>query len=274
MKTDLKLKSTNEDKHMYDEHMTSQRKSKQRVHFFQDSSNNNYNGQCELESSQENLKRYNKEITKLILRNYSKEPRNNVVIDFGAGNGQLASLVSKEGACTPICVEIDSVLSHELEKKGFLTFSSLKNTRIPKADFIYSSNVLEHIEDDETTLADLYNQLVTNGTISIFVPALPFLYSNFDYQVGHFRRYTKKDLYLKLANAGFIDISIRYFDSLGIITWLLMKMLRVRPSSKTGVSISMIIYDKMVFPCSRFFDKIGFSIFAGKNLVAYARKGS
>ena len=54
----------------------------------------------------------------------------------------------------PICIEIDLENRKYLKSKGFVVFKSIFN---PKNNFdaVFSSNVLEHIEDDQKTLNDI-----------------------------------------------------------------------------------------------------------------------
>ena len=60
--------------------------------------------------------------------------------------------------------------------------------------FVYTSNVLEHIQHDVSVLTDIKNKMSVNGKLAIYVPALPILFSDFDTSIGHFRRYSKKEL--------------------------------------------------------------------------------
>ena len=76
----------------------------------------------------------------------------------------------------------------------------------------------------------------------------------------------------KVKSVGFEVMSVKYFDSVGIITWLLMKIVGVRPNSQRGVSILMSLYDNVIFPISRTIDFLGMSRIAGKNLILIARK--
>jgi SAM-dependent methyltransferase len=242
--------------------------------FFQDSTNIEYGGQNELESSESGLKRYSKSISKRLLSKSQFNQAEEVIIDFGAGTGQIACLVRENTSISPICIEIDPTLISKLEVREFKTFSSIKDLSVPQASLIYSSNVLEHIEDDVEILSEMYNKLIPSGIVAIFVPALPFLFSDFDRQVGHFRRYKKSELASKVTSAGFEIISIQYFDSVGIITWWLMKLIGVRPNSKNSISILMSIYDNLIFPISRVIDLCGMSKIAGKNLILLGRKAA
>jgi SAM-dependent methyltransferase len=64
-------------------------------------------------------------------------------------------------------------------------------------------NVLEHIADDDAALRELFRVLKPEGTLLLFVPALPFLFSRLDTYYGHFRRYRRDDLVRRVADAGF-----------------------------------------------------------------------
>ena len=58
-------------------------------------------------------------------------------------------------------------------------------------------NVLEHIEDDKEELNIAVSKLNQGGHLIILVPAHNELYSKFDKEIGHFRRY-KVDFFNQL----------------------------------------------------------------------------
>jgi putative generic methyltransferase len=70
-------------------------------------------------------------------------------------------------------------------------------------DFIYSLNVLEHIEDDKKTIAECYRILKSGGYCLFVVPRGDKLYDYFDEILFHKRRYAKGELRKKCENAGF-----------------------------------------------------------------------
>lgn len=82
-------------------------------------------------------------------------------------------------------------------------------------------NVLEHIEDDEKTLKNLYVLLKNNGYLILIVPSHPFLYGKIDSSIGHFRRYTKNNIKEKTEKAGFRVIKCRRINFLGGLGWFL-----------------------------------------------------
>jgi SAM-dependent methyltransferase len=138
-------------------------------------------------------------------------------------------------------------------------------------DFIYTSNVLEHIEYDEDILRNLATKLKTGGTIAIYVPAFPILFSNLDRNVGHFRRYQKVELIKKLKGAGFEVIECNFSDSLGFISTLCLKLLGFKFDSGTQATVLMKIYDRLILPISKSVDFLGCKYLFGKNLIAYGK---
>ena len=117
------------------------------------------------------------------------------VIDYGAGNGEFC-LDSFQNVDF-FAVEPDKYLMEKLRDKG-INVLALKKFKSSSVDYVYSINVLEHIENDEEVLQEIYNVLAFNGKLLIYVPAFQFLWTGLDDQVKHFRRYTKKSLSNKL----------------------------------------------------------------------------
>lgn len=188
------------------------------------------------------------------------------VIDYGAGNGEFC-LDSFQNVDF-FAVEPDKYLKEKLRDKG-INVLALKKFKNSSVDYVYSINVLEHIENDEEVLQEIYNVLAFNGKLLIYVPAFQFLWTGLDDQVKHFRRYTKKSLSNKLKKSGFKINSLKYADSVGFFVVALHKLL------KRDVKLNkrnIILFDKILFPLSRVLDRLLFESFFGKNIYAYAEK--
>jgi glycosyltransferase involved in cell wall biosynthesis len=96
-------------------------------------------------------------------------------------------------------------------------------------DTVVCLNVLEHIEDDAGTLADLHAVLPAGGRLVLLVPALARLYGTLDEHLRHFRRYEKADLEAKVRAAGFVLEDCRFLNRPGILGWYVNgKILRRR----------------------------------------------
>lgn len=88
-------------------------------------------------------------------------------------------------------------------------------------DSVLCANVLEHISDDALALKQLASILPPGGRLVVLVPAEPRLYCDLDRSVGHFRRYTSRELVERLRGAGFTVNSVRYWNSPGVVGWIL-----------------------------------------------------
>ena len=101
-----------------------------------------------------------------------------------------------------------------MKKNDFKSYES-------SIDSVISSEVLEHIKDDQEALKTLHYVLKPNGILVLDVPAFNFLYSPYDKKIGHYRRYTKKSVRNLLEKNGFKIESIRYWNLMGFFGWLL-----------------------------------------------------
>jgi SAM-dependent methyltransferase len=222
-----------------------------------------YTGKQELDDMQI-MQNYNRGIVSILkgcLENGQK------IVDFGAGIGTLASFFPQSNIT---CLEIDKQQQAILKQKGFHVVESLEGIADASITFFYSSNVLEHIEDDYTTVQEIWQKIAPQGRVVFYVPAFPVLFSEMDRRVGHFRRYTKKRLTDVFSQANFDIEKIFYSDSLGFLATLVFKFI----GSKEGIASrkQLLFYDRIVYPVSRFLDTLFFSRYLGKNIVLVARK--
>ena len=192
-------------------------------------------------------------------------------VDFGAGEGTLSAAMREHGL-TVTCVEPDPRLRERLSDQGFEVCAGLGEVTDRSREFIYSLNVLEHIEDDAASLAELLRKLRPGGRLFLYVPALQVLFSSMDKKIGHYRRYDKRQLIKIAVDTGFSIERIDYADSCGVMATLLYKLLGSRKGDISTTSIK--IYDRIVFPMSRVLDRMGLSRLFGKNLMVLLRRPS
>jgi SAM-dependent methyltransferase len=231
-----------------------------------ESSNFVYTGLRELEDTEKNLIRYNTFIVKTFLNHSNFSIK---ILDFGAGIGTLSNIWRKlDQKVTITCLELDRKQLQILRNRDFKTITTLDSTN--KFEYIFSSNVLEHIENDREALNEIYRSLMKNGRLGIFVPANQILYSHIDKKIEHFRRYSKKELESKVKSSGFkIEKSI-YVDSLGFFAWGLAKILKLNIQDSDSKKLKF--YDKIIWPISHFLDNLGCKFIFGKNLLVLAVK--
>jgi SAM-dependent methyltransferase len=200
------------------------------------------------------------------------------IIEHGAGTGVMSRLLLDRGVGPLALTEPDPKLAAML-KSAFKGRADVEVSQATLEDYlvrtgpgssdgILSSNVLEHVVDDETCLAAMWTLLRPGGVLALYVPARPELYGEFDRQVGHQRRYLRNELRQKVERAGFEITTLKYRNLIGTAAWFVMgRFLKHRAVGKGSVSL----YDHLVIPVSRFVeDRIAPPY--GLNLLCLAKK--
>lgn len=192
------------------------------------------------------------------------------LLDFGSGTGTYATSLGDAGY-EVVCVEIDADLRRRLEDQGLAAHATVDD--LPGGGFpvAYSFNVLEHIDDHEAAVAALYRAVDAGGTLVVYVPAFPVLYSAMDDKVGHVRRYRRDELTRLVAGAGFRVRRCSHVDSLGFFAALAYRGFGDRAGGLDPRSVRL--YDRYAFPVSRTVDRVTGRLF-GKNLLLVAEKGT
>ena len=183
------------------------------------------------------------------------------VMDFGAGVGTYAR-AARDFGYRVCCVEPDAQLGARLQEEGFRWSASVDACPAESFEFVYSFNVLEHIEADGEALRSLLSASKKGATLLLYVPAFPMLFSAMDRHVGHVRRYRRRALIELVEEAGFVVDRCRFVDSLGFVAGLVYRLLGRSGTLSTGAVAS---YDR-VFPISRALDHL-VDRWVGKNLV-------
>ena len=214
-------------------------------------------------------KNYNQFLLDMVLKNMHPDQ---LIVDFGAGNGTFAAPLAKahnQAHYQIVCVETDPTLCAALQNLGLTVVSDLEHLSDGSVDYVYSLNVLEHIEDDGAIAKLWWRKLRPEGQLLVFVPAFQYLFTSMDQHVGHHRRYTRASLTHLLNNAQFAITQSQYVDSLGVLATLLYKLM---DQGSGQVNVRMLkIYDQWVFPISRLLDKVTGPLI-GKNVLVRAVK--
>lgn len=158
-------------------------------------------------------------------------PEETAIIDIGSGSGDLIPLLLKERARV-IAIESNEDAAARIRQR----FQNSVDVRASLADVVHEQrgatdlvtafDVLEHIEDDEQALTQIFDLLKPGGTLLLTVPACPALWGAHDEQNHHFRRYTKKELRRKLQRAGFDLKLTAYFNFVFFFPMLLVRKLK------------------------------------------------
>jgi len=192
------------------------------------------------------------------------------ILEFGAGDGTFIGKFHKEGVSVEGVERDPQLQAHLRQNLGCRVYQDIRMVENENADFIYTVNVLEHIENLDLEIMELRRVLRPGGTLFVFVPAFEILWTSLDDEVGHVTRFTRNTLAAALRKGGFEISKMEYFDSLGFPAALSVRvmeklgMFRYKPGA-------VKFYDRRIFPSSRYLDRF-FQNLLGKNLVAVARK--
>jgi SAM-dependent methyltransferase len=195
------------------------------------------------------------------------------IAEIGSGCGNNSFLiVNNEKINTIYCVEPDAELIQFSKAKinntkityinGFLSDIPLEKT----FDAILYIDVLEHIEKDVEELEKASFRLKKNGVLIVLSPAFPFLFTEFDKAVGHYRRYKKSD-FLRLTNKTLNPLKCQYLDSFGVILSFSNKFLASPQPSFSQIQF----WDKCVVPISKVMDFL-FNYRFGKSILMIWQK--
>jgi SAM-dependent methyltransferase len=109
-------------------------------------------------------------------------------------------------------------------------FSQMDARHIPfrdEFDVIGAFDVLEHVEDDESVIAEIKAATRPGGGLLVSVPQHPSLWSPQDEHARHVRRYTARELRHKVEAAGFEILRMTSFVSL-LLPMMFASRLRAR----------------------------------------------
>lgn len=136
-------------------------------------------------------------------------------IDIGTGTGNVTGYLISNGY-ENMCVGEMHGRGLEYARhygiKELFQFDILKITFDDEFDFVCLFDLLEHVENENIVLGNVFRMLhKQNGKVIITVPAHQWLWSLYDRVAHHKRRYTKHALREKLERNGFDVMEEKYF---------------------------------------------------------------
>lgn len=136
------------------------------------------------------------------------------VLDVGAGSGVFSRMMLKDGlAQKSVCLDpnyTDAWLSDHRDDPIRYVRMAVETD----AELVMMIDVIEHIDDDVSSIA-LYARMAAPGTrFLLSVPAFNFLWSSHDEFLEHRRRYTLETLEKAVVAAGLRPLKLRYFFGL------------------------------------------------------------
>ncbi|MDX9975043.1 MAG: methyltransferase domain-containing protein, partial [FCB group bacterium] len=187
------------------------------------------------------------------------------ILEAGCGIGNLSELMLNRKRL--VCIDLDDFYVDRLgQAYGYLSNFSVERADLTSAndlqkaidnrpvDSVICLNVLEHIEADQEVLSHLYDVLKPGGRAVVLVPHDPSLFCGIDETLGHFRRYTRKELSAKMEEAGFKVVKCWGFNRFGAVGWRISGKIL---GKKTISPLQMTIFE-FLMPLVRLLEKFPF----------------
>jgi len=187
---------------------------------------------------------------------------------------------SKGISCVPEKPKVFLRIFHTLltikksKNTTFIAKDVLKLKTKKKYDVVISNSMLEHVKDDVQALKNMADILRDGGYLVLSVPINMKYWTKFDKKVGHYRRYTKKELKEKAEKAGF---SVIYSEYLGypIFKWfyfnVYLKEAKKRESIVKKKKLPIKYYGLLLLRPLVYFDFL-FNSPKAINIIMVARK--
>jgi len=241
--------------------------------------------------------RYFQELATLEARNFWFRARNRLIVwvlqryfpnartllEIGCGTGFVLAGIAK--ATTSIRLSGSEIFSEGLvfaaNRAAGAELFQMDARCIPfenEFDVIGAFDVLEHIEEDEVVLSQMYRAATSGGGIILTVPQHEFLWSQQDVHACHVRRYEARDLVRKVEGAGFTVERTTSFVSL-LLPLMYLSRRRKREGGRNvdpmdelriGAFANMLL--EAVLDLERAFIRLGGRFPAGGSLLLIARK--
>jgi len=198
------------------------------------------------------------------------------VLEIGAGIGNLTRPLSnrkKYYAATDIGPEHLEALRSRFAHRSNMEFRECDvqlhdhvSHFAGRIDTIVCLNVLEHVPDPDAAARNIFDTLPPGGRAIFLVPQGPELFGTLDVVLGHFLRYSKYQLRVRLESAGFEVEQIVEFNRVSRPGWFITGKILKR---STLARFPLRIFNKLVWLWRKIDEMLPWG---GVSIIAIARK--
>lgn len=136
------------------------------------------------------------------------------ILDLGCGTGEMLGHLERYGRAEGVDADEQAV---EFSRRRGANVRLLESDQIPfedsSFDLVTALDVLEHVENEAQTVAEMARVLRPSGTLLATVPAYQWMWGAQDEISHHLRRYTARRLGRRLGAGGFEIERLTYFNT-------------------------------------------------------------
>ena len=196
------------------------------------------------------------------------------ILDLGCGGGSYTALLEKANRVIAMDLSLVSVEKTKLlrEHQGMNLVAQILQLPFPDDifDAVVAFDILEHIDQDEGAVQEIYRVLKPKGKLLFVVPEDMTLFSPIDVANGHFRRYNLESIRKLLAAFNLVNLSDFGFPLMRLYLRLFAKkLLTVRSQNSPTLLIRFLSpFVVGVF----YFDRLFNGSFRGVEIFGVAQK--
>jgi SAM-dependent methyltransferase len=199
------------------------------------------------------------------------------VLEVGCGIGNVTKLlldrelvvgIDVEERCVTERARRFSTHAHVVTRMIDVVDPDLMSLAHHRFDTVLCMNVLEHIRDDRKALEHMHGVLDPGGTVILIVPAFESLFGPIDVKLGHYRRYSRRQVAGLARAVGFECAVLRYMNMVGMVGWWFnARVLRRDEQSDAQIRF----FDSWIVPILSRTERVVHPI-CGQNVFAVLRK--
>lgn len=186
-----------------------------------------------------------------------------LVVDAGCGTGTFLEEMSRDCRVLGLDDHAESIAiaGPRLAASGGRTLqTSLERVDLAdgSAAVVTLLDVLEHVDDDAAVLREMTRLVRPGGLIVITVPALRYLWSDWDVALHHRRRYHRPQLVALCNDQNVSILHCAYFNAVALPAVALVRAFRKLRPSRPGMAraedriphhlLNQLLYQTMVTP--------------------------
>jgi len=204
-----------------------------------------------------------------LLTTLVRQTGQSTVLDIGAGSGLLGRHLRDTGIGYRFEEASPSFHARLVELFGDAA-ATADDEPIGAGTTVALLDVIEHVDDDEGLLRSIRRRLPDDGRLFVTVPAMPWLFSSWDRDLGHLRRYRVADLVGVARRAGFDVIETGYLFP-ELVPPALVRRLRTSDGTEAEFPEFPRWLDRVLLSIARFTTRFRRVWPAGTSVVLHAR---